>query len=401
MGFDLKSLQNSPSWKAVETIFTKLDQAGYLVYLAGGCVRDTLIGREVHDLDVVTDAPLDFIKKNFRHVILVGESFGVLRVREFDQEVEVAQFRQESDYRDGRRPSLVQAAPPQKDAERRDFTMNALFFDLKTHQLLDYVGAQKDIEKKLIRCVGDPRKRFSEDHLRLLRAVRFEAQLNFSLDEETKNALIENAGLVSQVSAERIREELIKILTAEYSDRGVQELFNLGLARTLFPNLPAPHPGLFKEKVRDVDLALTLFLWKAPGGEDFLEKMKWPKKSERKIVQVLKCWNSLSDFFKLRRGEQIILASEKLFRKFGCVLETRGVAYPEEKEIQQLVIETKRNLDDKGELVGPLVVASDFQGRFKGSELGLRLKECYLTQLEQPSLNKSQILHKVIGNENF
>jgi len=179
----------SLTFQKVLQVHKILVAAGFKAWLAGGCVRDVLLGRRPADYDIVTDASVQDVQKLFPHSVLVGEQFGVLRVIHEGEEFEIAQFRKESEYRDGRRPSLVESATPEEDAFRRDLTVNALFYDPATQHLYDYVGGLKDLHAQILRAVGDPRVRFQEDHLRILRALRFRSQLGFQWSPDLIDAI--------------------------------------------------------------------------------------------------------------------------------------------------------------------------------------------------------------------
>jgi poly(A) polymerase len=190
-----------------------LKSNGHQVLFAGGCVRDFLMCQEPQDFDLATTAKPEDVERLFAKTIAVGKQFGVMLVMEGEDCFEVATFRQEGRYRDGRHPDEIRFTSPQEDALRRDFTVNGLFFDPFEGQVLDYVAGQEDIKRRVIRAIGDPLQRFEEDKLRLLRAVRFASTLNFEIDRPTWDALCRMAGEITVVSPERIRDELIKILT--------------------------------------------------------------------------------------------------------------------------------------------------------------------------------------------
>ncbi|HEV2437210.1 MAG TPA: CCA tRNA nucleotidyltransferase [Verrucomicrobiae bacterium] len=195
---------------AVE-IVRRLQTAGFAAFWVGGCVRDFLLGREPQDYDIATDARPEQIEKLFRKTIAVGRKFGVMIVVEGKQHFQVATFRAEAEYRDGRRPEKVVFSSAEADAQRRDFTVNGLFFDPIAEKLHDWVGGEKDLRAKIIRTIGPPEERFAEDHLRLLRAIRFAAQLGFEIEPQTFAAVKKLAPKIELISAERIRDELIKL----------------------------------------------------------------------------------------------------------------------------------------------------------------------------------------------
>jgi len=208
------------AWDAANRVIGILREQGYQSLLAGGCVRDLLLGCDPKDYDVATKAPPDTVCKLFHRTRQVGARFGVVLVRLGGQEIEVATFRTDGDYRDGRRPMTVQFTDAEQDARRRDFSINGMFYDPVDERLVDYVGGADDLKLRLVRCIGDPEARFAEDHLRMLRAVRFASRLGFDIEDATMNAIIAQAEKLQHISAERIRMELEMILTDPSRARG-------------------------------------------------------------------------------------------------------------------------------------------------------------------------------------
>jgi len=192
-------------------IVRRLQDAGFAAFWVGGCVRDVLLRREPGDYDIATAALPEQIERLFTRTIAVGRKFGVMVVVEDGRQFQVATFRAEADYQDGRHPEQVTFANARSDAERRDFTINGLYYDPVAKQLHDWVGGEADSRAGIIRTIGLPAERFAEDHLRLLRAVRFATQLGFVIEPETFAALQANAAKIKAISAERIRDELIKV----------------------------------------------------------------------------------------------------------------------------------------------------------------------------------------------
>ncbi|MBC8243701.1 MAG: CCA tRNA nucleotidyltransferase [Verrucomicrobia bacterium] len=217
----------------------RLARAGFQAYWVGGCVRDARLGQAPHDYDIATDARPDEIEGLFRKTIPVGKQFGVIMVLEAGHEYQVATFRAEAGYTDGRRPGSVRFTDAREDALRRDFTINGLFYDPLADALHDWVGGQADLEAKRIRTIGDPAKRFGEDRLRLLRAVRFAAQLDFAIEPETFAAVQHHAAAIRDVSAERIRDELLKLFRAPHAARGLDLLRASRLLPEVLPELAA------------------------------------------------------------------------------------------------------------------------------------------------------------------
>lgn len=216
------------------SIIDRLRSAGHLAYLVGGCVRDLILGKEPKDFDIATDAPPDQVLQHYPAAQKVGAHFGVIMVGP----IEVATFRSDYAYRDGRRPEAVHfETDPKQDALRRDFTINALFLDTETNRILDFVGGQSDLDRGIVRAIGNPEQRFREDYLRMLRAVRFAARLRFEIDPATASAIKSLGGFVSEIAAERVRDELVRILTKGNARRGFELLDELGLLEILLPEV--------------------------------------------------------------------------------------------------------------------------------------------------------------------
>jgi poly(A) polymerase len=220
-------------------IVRSLRQAGFQAFWVGGCVRDVLLGREPSDYDIVTSALPKQVEKLFARVIPVGRKFGVVVVVESGHQFQVATFRSEADYRDGRHPEQVSFGDARADARRRDFTINGLFYDPVDETLRDWVGGQADLRARIIRTIGPPAERFAEDHLRLLRAVRFAAQLDFQIEPVTLAAIQAAAPAIQDISAERIRDELVKLFCPPHAGRGLELLRQSGLLEPVLPEIAA------------------------------------------------------------------------------------------------------------------------------------------------------------------
>jgi poly(A) polymerase len=217
----------------------RLHEAGHEAYFAGGCVRDLLRGVVPHDIDIATSARPEDVQRLIRKTVPVGAQFGVVLVREDGHQFEVATFRSDEAYRDGRRPSAVRYATAEQDAQRRDFTINGLFYDPIEERVLDFVGGSADIRRGIVRTIGEPRQRFAEDKLRLLRCVRFAANLGFEIEPATLAAVREMAPQIRVVSRERVREELIRIFTGPHAGRGLELLDDSGLLPEILPEVAA------------------------------------------------------------------------------------------------------------------------------------------------------------------
>ncbi len=228
----------------VKTALQKLDEAGHIAYVVGGSVRDFLLDRPSKDHDIATSATPDELEKLFPDAVTVGKAFGVLKIpirtdAPHPEFLEIATFRKDLHYEDHRHPEGVEFSGPGEDAERRDFTINALFYDPKTARILDTVGGMTDLKAGLLRAIGNPKERFREDALRLLRAVRFATSLRFEIDPATTEAIKSRAHLITKVSGERLRDELTLMWTGPHPSGALRKLSELSLLQHVFPELEA------------------------------------------------------------------------------------------------------------------------------------------------------------------
>jgi len=222
------------------SVIAKLRAAGHQAWLVGGCVRDLLLGETPKDFDVATDARPDRIMDLFPRSGRVGAHFGVVLVRDVFDQVEVATFRSDHTYEDGRHPEFVRFEnDPRQDVLRRDFTINGMMMDPFNGEVLDFAGGRMDLKRRMVRAIGDPDTRFGEDHLRLLRAVRFAARLGFEIAPETFESMRRNHALILKVAAERVRDELVRILTEGGARRGFELLDASGMLADILPEVAA------------------------------------------------------------------------------------------------------------------------------------------------------------------
>jgi len=249
-----------------ERIVRTLRGAGYEAYFAGGCVRDMVMGREPSDYDIATSARPEDVARLFLRAYEVGAKFGVVVVHGDTADFEVATFRAEAEYSDGRHPDRVKFSTAREDVLRRDFTINGMFFDPVSGEVLDWVGGREDIRLRRIRTIGEPERRFAEDHLRILRAVRFACRFGFSVEPETYRAMAASARALERVSAERVREELVRILTGPNAGRALRLMHDCGILAVILPEVeemcgveqPAefhPEGDVFEHTCRMFDLA--------------------------------------------------------------------------------------------------------------------------------------------------
>lgn len=250
----IRQWTSNASYRAAREIVHALRSEGYVAYFAGGCVRDMLLGVDANDFDVATSATPEAVMSLFNRTFSVGAHFGVVLVCIEDQDkgdaIEVATFRSDGAYTDGRRPDAVQFSTDAKeDVLRRDFTVNGMLLDPERLEefgnvqdaVLDFVGGRADLEAGVIRAIGDPSRRFAEDKLRMLRGVRFAARLGFAIEPETMRAMQHTAGEIGQVSCERIRDELTRMLTEGHARRAFELLDDSGLLQQLLPEAVKMH----------------------------------------------------------------------------------------------------------------------------------------------------------------
>jgi poly(A) polymerase len=279
-----------PTRQIAAAIVKKLVDAGHIAYFAGGWVRDFLMKRPSDDIDIATSASVEEVQALFPKTIPVGVAFGIVIVVEEGHQFEVATFRKDRGYTDGRRPTGIDPATPEEDAQRRDFTINGMFYDPLTNTLHDFVHGQRDIQKKLIQAIGDPRERFLEDRLRMMRAVRYSTRFDFQIDPKTLAEIRAQAHtLLPAVAMERIWQEFKKMSQFAHFDKGLTMLHELGLLPTIFPQLKEISTEEIAKRVR------------------FIEK--FPKETPT-IAELLELFPSLSLEEKLELCDNLKLSKE-------------------------------------------------------------------------------------------
>ena len=302
-------------------VLNRLRQGGHEALLAGGCVRDMLLGRQCSDYDIATSAAPAEVAALFRRVLMIGAKFGVVMVIHNRRQIEVATFRSDLSYSDGRRPDGVRFTTARQDAERRDFTINGMFYDPIADEVIDYVGGQEDLARKIIRTIGSPDRRFDEDYLRMIRAVRFAVRLDFAIDEATARAIEKHAVSISTISGERICDELSKMLSCESAAAALETLHRVGLASVVLGELFEAE-NRWRRAVRRVgavsgkcDLVLTMSAMLCELTPKAISKIirRWGASNELKnalcwISANLPAWRQapdmrLCDFKRLLAGE--------------------------------------------------------------------------------------------------
>jgi len=379
------------SRQAAIKIIERLHREGFQALLAGGCVRDMLLRRRAKDFDVATNAEPKDVIKMFRRTLKVGAKFGVVIVLIEDKQVEVATFRTETGYADGRHPASVKFADAAEDASRRDFTINGMFYDPLKKMVIDYVGGRADLKKRLVRTIGKPRERFGEDYLRMLRAVRFSTQLGFAIERQSWSAICSNSKSIVKISGERIAMELEGILVSPNRAAGVSLLIKSGLAEAIFPafggepaKLAVSVLGQLRKKI-DFALALAgLFAgWPAEFAIEKCEVLKLSRNQTKHIKFLLTNRGKLLN-------ERISLAELKMTLAepyFGDLYELQRAIQKAGRKSAGVLVNLRKRIKALGDIElrpKPLLDGHDLirLGAVPGPALGQLAQEMYISQLE-------------------
>lgn len=393
------STKSSALW-----VLRRLRSAGHQALLAGGCVRDMLLGARSTDYDVATDATPQQVRRLFRHVLLVGAKFGVAMVMHKGSKVEVTTFRTDVSYSDGRRPDAVRFSSPRQDARRRDFTINGLFYDPVSRQVIDYVGGQADLKKRVIRTIGPPEHRFAEDYLRMIRAARFAVRLDFTIAAATEAAIRQYAPRISAISGERIFEELTKMLSRPTAGRAVAELRRLGLAEAILPEL-FRQDGAWEQAASaatavagrgDVTLTLGALLGRLAPAEIARILRRWGASNELRdglcwMAERLDLWPqaaglSLADFKRLLANPNF-----PRLRALWAFLERQATG---RRTCARRIAGRARSIPPAKISPRPLLSGHDLKtlGLSEGRELGMVLRAVYEAQLNEQISTRRQAL---------
>ena len=388
-------------YTAAKQIVTTLQDAGFTTYFAGGWVRDHLLGKDADDIDIATTAEPSDIIKLFPKTIPVGINFSILIVVQDSVHCEVATFRKESDYEDGRRPKKIVHTDPIEDAKRRDFTINGMFFDPITETVYDYVDGEKDLKRGVIRAIGDPHKRFGEDRLRMIRACRYSARFSFPIEENTANAILDHASeLFPAVAIERVYDEFRKMTRDPHLFDALLLLHKFNLLQVIFKKLPLISYEALKEKLKHppnlpehtYPIIYLFELLEEISLEEKISLCKHFKVSnhELKFTEELEKWTTSMTYDDCKlahlyahenaaRCRQIatIHANDPFFNCFH------------EKKIQHLEAHIKR-LRDKT----PLITSKDLieTGMKAGKDLGHALKKAEEIAINQNLSQKHEVL---------
>jgi tRNA nucleotidyltransferase/poly(A) polymerase len=385
--------------QAVTQILRRLHDAGFEALLAGGCVRDMLLGHKPKDYDVATSATPQEITHLFKRTLTVGAQFGVVVVLIANRQIEVATFRTDDDYHDGRRPSAVTFTDARQDALRRDFTINGMFYDLLNDKVIDYVSGQKDLERGVIRAIGHPEDRIAEDHLRMLRAIRFTSRLEFQIDKKTFQAIQKQAAKITKVSSERIMMELGKIFTDPQRFTGLQLALESSLLKHVFTEMTGKQIQAGMETVaalpRQCSLALALSAFLVEVTPDKVSitcrQLKTSNDLRKQTVWLVENRGQLLELIPLSKGRLKQWLAKPLFeplcRLIQAHLQARDLPLTPLRQLKKQIKEIEaepispRRLLDGHELIR--------LGATAGPMVGRLTQELYLAQLENHITTKT------------
>lgn len=435
--YPLALVVSHPAAAGAVEVVRRLQAAGFIAYWAGGCVRDLIMNRVAKDYDIATNAVPDKVMELFPDAVAVGKSFGVVRVPVEENWYEVATFRKDASYEDGRHPVSVTFSDPETDAERRDFTVNALFYDPFRQEVIDYVAGREDIDRRVIRAVGDPGARFREDQLRLLRAVRFSATLGFALDPATAHAIRDTASRITTISAERVREELSRLwVEAQQAGDALVMLRDLGLLAEVLPEIAAmqgvqqppeyhPEGDVFEHTVimlnqmhtTDYRLAWAVLLHdvgKPPTAQ--LKEGRWRfechanvgEVAARAILERLRFSTDDTNAIAFMVGNHMRFVDVKSMRRSTLRRLVGAPTFPSELELHRLdcmschgdlenfhyLGEFQRQMQSEPVLPAPWVNGRDIiaMGVREGPEVGVWRKKAYDAQLEGSYPDRESLL---------
>jgi len=393
---------------------------GHKAYLVGGCVRDLILGREPKDFDIVTSALIEdillILKTSFEkcHILDVGVAFSVaIVVIEINNEkfsFEIATMREERGYSDKRHPDEIKFTDSiEKDSNRRDFTINALYLDPATDKIFDFHGGQKDIKDKVICTVGLAKDRFEEDNLRKLRAIRFASQLEFKLSDEVKATNKKDPSL--SVSNERVRDELIKILLAPWPGSAIKNMSNLGILNAVIPEFKK-HEYIFNSIVFHLNkaanteptannklglfMSILLSVFNPSTAEHIMVRLRFDSKLIKTVLHVIAHQSSLTFFDSLKDNEKIELMAQPWFEILYAFHSSSGYTFRNSEEYK-LLEETYAKFIKTGGMPAPFINGKDIlsAGVFEGRRIGVILSKIKELQLNGEITNRQEALIKM------
>jgi poly(A) polymerase len=382
-GQRLTILEKHPYFAQAREIIDRLAALGHRTVLAGGCVRDSLLGLPCKDLDLATSASPEAVEKAFERTLSIGKAFGTINVILGGHSFEVTTFRSDGPYLDGRHPSSVSFTDIQEDARRRDFTVNALFYDPLKAEILDFVEGQEDLARGLLRAVGNPEERFKEDRLRMLRAVRFVGQLGFELEPTAMVAIQKGSAEIGKVSVERIFNELRRLLESDFLVKGLAALLESNQEKVFWPELTALKIDQVLAFPKFVNwenaFAAICFLQGITDPEERLRAWKAPRDSSRRVKAQLQALKVFSDA-RSRRADRARVFGGEVYAE--VVVLVQGLF--EESRIKKWVSEYLEIADHEGFLPKPFITGEELVklGVSPGQKMGEIIKQLFDAQLE-------------------
>ncbi len=386
------------------SILLQLREAGFETYFAGGCVRDRLLSTPPVEYDIATAARPDDIKKIFPKARSVGEAFGVMLVRTHSNMYDIATFRSDGPYGDHRHPDQVQFSDAEHDAQRRDFTINGMFEDPVDETIIDFVNGQEDLDARLIRAIGDPRKRIEEDHLRMLRAIRFSARFEFSIEDETAEAIRELSHELAGISRERIGEEIKKMLLDP--NRGVAgwEIQYLGLDRIIFEEKSCMNaPTRLGRLPANATFATALAAWIIDRHTSEAPLQEIAANWRKSLLLSNQTCNALSAILTLHQvfftWDSIGIAKQKRIAASTHCMDSLAIIQAADRALFVHIKQTISHLEKTGIAPTPLVNGNDLleEGIPPSPYLGDILESVYDAQLEVSIESKEQALTLAIA----
>lgn len=414
----------------IEEVFEKINKNGYEANLVGGCVRDYLMERQINDIDMCTNAKPQDIMKIFNRIIPIGIEYGTVHVLIGDKEIEITTYRKDGVYKNARKPEEVKfISNLEEDLKRRDFTINAIAYNPKDG-IIDKFGGQKDIEDKVIRCVGEPNERFSEDAIRMLRGIRFASRFKFDIEQNTLNAISKNKELINKVSKDRIRNELNGIFISNNLNIGMKYLIDTKLYNILFDKLYDTYEEQYKiimkriEGLRLIELSeeevlkvvISVLFWKdnmeysVESAYKFLKKYNYPNSITKDVLKIIKYINLIP--------ENVQEVDDKMLRKqisnldqiyplyLKCI---ESIFYDDKKKVVEYIIKKIEKLDSNNLIYKKRDLAVNGNdlldiGFPQGKAISLALDDLLNVVLENPNLNTKENLigHiKRVGIESY
>ncbi len=394
----LPPLEKHPAYAPAALVLAKLTKLGHLSAFAGGCVRDALLAHTPKDLDIATAAPPEVVEQIFPRTLAVGKAFGTIVVIEDGHNFEVTTFRKDGPYADGRHPIHVEFSDMKEDAWRRDFTVNALFYDPEAGEVVDHVGGVADLAQGLLRTVGHASERFSEDRLRMLRAARFVAQLGFRMEDETADAIRAQYQELEGVAKERIFNELKRLLESEYITEGLRTLRATHLSRVIWPELDALNLERFVDFVPPVNwqnaFAAVALLVGAKNVEERLQSWKVPRQGLKSVLTQIHDCKVLMNPASSRADRARVLGGDQFLE----ILRLADGFLPGNPDILTGWITEFLSITGKtATLPHPLFNGHDLLklGVEPGEKMGEMLKVLYAGQLEGQFASKAEALKKI------